>query len=362
MEDNKVNRFTGRGVHVDNLGIHSNSFVGIPEERTPVDSNFLDNFSVKHHIIHIRDIKAEIFHFGYNEVMGSDQSLISFNVSADELSIQDNNVTGSILLNSSKASDRFSFTNTKTTGIVGFHEFIFSETYNEVDWSDLNGKLVSLSTEAAQGRFLPDFQYDFSAMKTERQLQDTTASDQLIRTYYNLYSIYKQNGNLRYANSSYSQMKDLETNRLKYFYKESGSLKTWFRWKLGQLLKFYTDNGTDPARSMQVSFYLILLFAVFYMFFPSDWDSNSKRQLIDNIKSSFDKKVKTSPMSILSIFSALGMTILNAVTLSINSFVTLGFGKIPTYGLARYVCIIQGFLGWFLLSLFTVALINQVLF
>jgi len=39
----------------------------------------------------------------------------------------------------------------------------------------------------------------------------------------------------------------------------------------------------------------------------------------------------------------------------------VGFGTIPTRGLARYVCIIQGFIGWFLLSIFTVALINQVL-
>lgn len=56
------------------------------------------------------------------------------------------------------------------------------------------------------------------------------------------------------------------------------------------------------------------------------------------------------------------LSFINAFTLSLNSFVTLGFGTIPTKGLARYVCIIQGFLGWFLLSLFSVALINQVIF
>jgi hypothetical protein len=51
----------------------------------------------------------------------------------------------------------------------------------------------------------------------------------------------------------------------------------------------------------------------------------------------------------------------NAITLSVNSFVTLGFGTIPTRGLAKYICIFQGFLGWFLLSIFIVALINQIL-
>jgi hypothetical protein len=47
--------------------------------------------------------------------------------------------------------------------------------------------------------------------------------------------------------------------------------------------------------------------------------------------------------------------------LSLNTFSTLGFGEIPTKGLARYVAIIQGFIGWFLLSVFLVSLISQVL-
>lgn len=52
---------------------------------------------------------------------------------------------------------------------------------------------------------------------------------------------------------------------------------------------------------------------------------------------------------------------LNAITLSLNAFSTLGFGEIPTRGLARYVAIIQGFVGWFLLSIFLVSLIGQIL-
>lgn len=52
---------------------------------------------------------------------------------------------------------------------------------------------------------------------------------------------------------------------------------------------------------------------------------------------------------------------LNAVTLSINTFSTLGFGDIPVKGISRYVAIIEGFLGWFLLSIFSVSLISQIL-
>jgi hypothetical protein len=53
---------------------------------------------------------------------------------------------------------------------------------------------------------------------------------------------------------------------------------------------------------------------------------------------------------------------INAATLSLNAFTTLGFGNIPTHGMAKYVCVIQGFIRWFLLSIFTVALINQTKF
>ena len=53
--------------------------------------------------------------------------------------------------------------------------------------------------------------------------------------------------------------------------------------------------------------------------------------------------------------------ILNALMLSINTFTTLGFGEIPIKGLPRYLAIIQGFIGWFMLTIFSVSLISQLL-
>jgi hypothetical protein len=52
---------------------------------------------------------------------------------------------------------------------------------------------------------------------------------------------------------------------------------------------------------------------------------------------------------------------LNSTTLSINAFSTLGFGAIPVKGVSRYITIFEGFLGWFLLSIFSVSLISQML-
>ena len=52
---------------------------------------------------------------------------------------------------------------------------------------------------------------------------------------------------------------------------------------------------------------------------------------------------------------------LNSIVLSLNTFSTLGFGDIPVRGISRYVAIVEGFLGWFLLSIFSVSLISQIL-
>lgn len=66
----------------------------------------------------------------------------------------------------------------------------------------------------------------------------------------------------------------------------------------------------------------------------------------------------------LLLFSAiyfLFLRALDAVMLSINVFSTLGFGEMRVTGLAMYLTVLEGFVGWFLLSIFSVALLNQVL-
>ena len=52
---------------------------------------------------------------------------------------------------------------------------------------------------------------------------------------------------------------------------------------------------------------------------------------------------------------------LNSIVLSINAFSTLGFGQIPVRGFTKYVAIIEGFIGWFMLSVFIVSLLSQMM-
>ncbi len=53
--------------------------------------------------------------------------------------------------------------------------------------------------------------------------------------------------------------------------------------------------------------------------------------------------------------------VFDCLTLSLNAFSTLGFGEIPVKGAAQYLTVIEGFVGWFLLSIFSVALISQII-
>ncbi len=55
------------------------------------------------------------------------------------------------------------------------------------------------------------------------------------------------------------------------------------------------------------------------------------------------------------------MRAVNSFALSLNAFVTLGYGEIEAKGIARYFCVVEGMVGWFLLSIFSVSLISQIL-
>ncbi len=247
----------------------------------------------------------------------------------------------------------------------GVTQVSFSETQNMVEWSQFNGfKLALRENLNAEDNPLRYGMFNVVPYYAEndRELESIKSFEMLIASYRSIYEIYKFRGDIESANACYSEMKDVQTRRLNYIYRTKGGLKNWFKWKLNQLMKIYTEHGTDPTKAILISFYILLGFAVFYFFFPSEWDVSSKQNLIKNVKSAIDSSQRGTAKSVARASWLLVVSFINAITLSLNAFVTLGFGTIPTTGIARYVCVLQGFLGWFLLSLFSVALINQVLF
>jgi hypothetical protein len=192
-------------------------------------------------------------------------------------------------------------------------------------------------------------------------LADEIRFSNLVNIYKGLHSIFLSRGDLESANACYSEMKQLQGKRLRYLFLEDKTFSNFLRWQLNVLLKIYTNHGTDPGLAVVMSFFVILVFAMLYLFFPSEWDSDSVNRLLISYEQFLQRKKRANVAPLLVVFGSVLLTLINSITLSINSFVTLGFGSIPTKGFARYLCIIEGFIGWFLLSIFTVALINQVL-
>ncbi|MEI9919537.1 MAG: hypothetical protein WDO14_12130 [Bacteroidota bacterium] len=190
-------------------------------------------------------------------------------------------------------------------------------------------------------------------------LSDEVLYDDLTGLYKRLYDNYRSRADITSANSIYVLMKDLEIAHLKSI--EHRTTEETTRLRINQLMGFYTDHATSPGKALIISFYIILVFGVFYCFFPSDWDKTSKSKVIADFKIFIEKNEHGYVKPFFKMMRGLMMSLLNAMALSLNAFITLGFGNIPTTGVARYVCVLQGALGWFLLSLFTVALLNQVL-
>lgn len=93
----------------------------------------------------------------------------------------------------------------------------------------------------------------------------------------------------------------------------------------------------------------------------------TKTEILQGKWSDLDSKNKTIKGAIIAVLVITYLTYLgvvralNSTILSINSFSTLGFGDIPVKGISRYLAILEGFLGWFLLSIFSVSLISQIL-
>ena len=268
--------------------------------------------------------------------------------------------------------------------------------------------------------------------------------DLLISSYKSLLGSYQKRGDQESYNACYVEMKDIETRYLQFLHKKTPTFKGYFTWKINQFLKVFSAYGTEPARSIIFSLYVILLFAFIYLLFPNSWDSHGKKRLMHRFEffqkylrrnegihtiylegkeqeiSSFndfknkldDEKLElpaffiswSKPLYNASMFSSKLMTrflkttdvltgkwkdltpkqkrwkniqigillilgllydvfikALNALMLSINTFTTLGFGEIPIKGLPRYLAIIQGFIGWFMLTIFSVSLISQLL-
>jgi hypothetical protein len=323
------------------------------------------------------------------------------------------------------------------------------------EWPNLSDRLISFQTSQM---IFDDSDYnspeelkavlskglDAHLIRNQMRVEEVNIFNSEMTLLGKFYNHYKSIHNTPWANQVYVEMKDLETKRLAYMYKQEPSFKTFFTWKVNQFLKVFSAYGTEPAKAIIFSLYVILFFALIYLFFPNSWDRHGKNRLVDrynfffkymkrkagihevyledhqdemmtyvqfkdNITNSkhkvprfftatalpmyrwavsgtklsalilkridimkgtwselpkskrFWKSVLLVGAFLIAIIYDIFIKMLNALMLSINTFTTLGFGEIPIKGLPRYLAIIQGFIGWFMLTIFSVSLISQLL-
>ncbi len=307
---------------------------------------------------------AREFTIRKNRFTSPDTLRYTFDLHCNKLVFIDNSINVPVLFADSRVTTRLEMADNTFNYPVDFHDMSFPEFDKYIPFRQFKQGFVVY--ENLYGEESPEggtcFYCKLYTGESDEELADKTNFDKLVQSYEILFLGYKSTGDIESANRAYIMIKDLYLDRLGYLYRTHGGFKHYFRWQLARLLKFYTNHGTDPALSIVISIYVILIFAVFYIFFPSEWDITSKKRLIADFKEFIDSNNKGYLKPLLTLVVGLGISLINAITLSLNSFVTLGFGTIPTTGAARYVCILQGFIGWFLLSIFTVSLINQILF
>ena len=95
---------------------------------------------------------------------------------------------------------------------------------------------------------------------------------------------------------------------------------------------------------------------LFFNFQPEKWEELEERKST-RIKNNF-------LIFLISLFFILYVLIVKffaAFVLSLNSFVVIGYGNLPEKGLAKYLSVFEGIIGWFLLTIFTITLLSQVL-
>ena len=98
------------------------------------------------------------------------------------------------------------------------------------------------------------------------------------------FKMYKSRGDLESANACYVQMKSVQTRMLEYKYKKNKTLNNYFNLKINEFLAYFCDYGTNPAKSLIISMYIILYFSVFYFFFYSSWDKINRGFFIRKYK------------------------------------------------------------------------------
>lgn len=389
-----------------------------------VDMELISNNFINYSNEHIFSVDLSSSTFGKLEMISD--SLVSLNLTDAE-------VEKSLLIDSLFVSD-----------YIGILNFDFPEKNTNASWENLGGEKFSIFITGKSKKVNP-----YQA-KTDKQLAKTLYYNDLMSAYNKFNTLYHDRGDIRSANASYVEIKDIETHRQAYIQKVNPSLNNLINYKLNVFLRQFSDYATNPGKSLIQSLAILLIFTFLYMFSFSLWDGMNYKFYLNqfnifskyiisdksiekvleenknahetedtkNIKKvlkSFENQGKKAPrilrlfgqplhllgkfkfdvipglvklfnfqpkaweslnngekawsgmlifiISIVFLIYVIIVKFFNSLILSLNSFVVIGFGALPEQenSLAMYLTIIEGIIGWFLLTIFSITLLSQVL-
>jgi hypothetical protein len=272
---------------------------------------------------------------------------------------------------------------------VFFNAFNTNELNTKISWEDVRGGKIAVYSD---GKI---FNNENVAAANLFEAAD------LFSSYASIHNSFKSQGMRIYANACYVEWKDAETVWLGRYYKEAETNLPFFMLLMNRFLLIFCDYGTNPLKSVLISIYIILAFGVIFMF-TSDYSKYPEYNIVRFIKDALSSKfqssefvkgrffeIKSKPntriftkmqlgllsflqytersnsIKVLALATLLVLTItasfIHCLLLSLNIYSTLGFGNIPQRGIFRVMSIAEGICGWFLLSIFSVSLISQIL-
>ncbi len=350
-----------------------------------------------------------------------------FNIEGKGLNLTDLNIEKSLLGDSLLISD-----------FVAVQNFDFPAENTNLPWYNLGDEKLSLLINKGKGR------PELYQAKTKQQFASTLHYNELMSCYNKINGMYQARADRHSINESYIEIKDIETRYQKFKYDLEPSLNLFIGYHLNRFLRFFSDYATNPAKSLQISLYTILIFAFFYMISYSDWDGinfnyfvrqymllseyfmtekslkdlyskdiaeekekfdaikshylqnrteipflvrglgfplyfiwNARQQLIWTVYSKLElmngqwnqlsrsRKTMVGAVTALSLFIyftfVLLIKFLNSFMLSLNMFLAMGFGKTPENRAPMYLTVIEGLIGWLMITIFTITLLSQLL-
>lgn len=321
---------------------------------------------------------------------------------------------------------------------IAVQNFDFPAENTNLPWYNLSGERLCLLNSETAGR------PEVYQAKTEQQMSKTLHYNELMSCYNKINGMYQARGDRASTNTSYIEIKKLETRRQKYLYQIDPNLNLFIAYHLNRFLGFFSDYATNPAKSLQISLYTILIFAFFYMISYSEWDGinfnyfvrqyllladyfmtdKSLKDLyskdIEEEKAQFEsmrsnylknrsdipfmvrslgfplyffwnarqklswmlyekielmhgqwKQLNRSRKTIIGFITAFVLLVyfifvllikfVNSFMLSLNMFLAMGFGKTPENRAPMYLTVIEGLIGWLMITIFSITLLSQLL-